>query len=77
MYPNRWCMITINNSKISIKIGTQQSSNVIFFIRHQTGSKVLRVEQWNVTPLIKQGSNFFYVQYFIAPSLDLMACLPS
>ena len=33
------------------------------------------ITQWNVTPLIRRGSNFFSLQHFIAPALDLMPCL--
>ena len=31
----------------------------------------VRALKWNVTPLIRRGSNFFSLQHFIAPALDL------
>ena len=38
---------------------------------------ILNSLKWNVTQLIRRGSNFFSLQHFNALALDLMACLPS
>ena len=37
-------------------------------------SKKIKIK-WNVTPLIRRGSNFFHLQHFIAPTLDVIPCL--
>ena len=37
----------------------------------------LEKRKWNVTPLSRHESNFFSLQHFIAPSLNLMPCLSS